>query len=82
MRLLLAGIGVSSLGDGISTVTIAWLAVRIAPTELLGLFVGLAIAAYTLPGVIGAWRSEASSADARRAPSSSRIAFCEPVASA
>ena len=54
MRLLLAGIGVSSLGDGISTVTIAWLAVRIAPTELLGLFVGLAIAAYTLPGVIGA----------------------------
>ena len=31
MRLLLAGLGVSSLGDGISTVTIAWLAVRIAP---------------------------------------------------
>ena len=54
MRLLLAGLGVSALGDGISTVTIAWLAVRTAPAGSLGLFVGLAIAAYTLPGVIGA----------------------------
>jgi MFS family permease len=54
MRLLLAGIGVSSLGDGISTVTIAWLAVRTAPAGSLGLYVGLAVAAYTLPGVIGA----------------------------
>ena len=54
MRLLLAGLGVSSLGDGISTVTVAWLAVQIAPEGSLGLFVGLAIAAYTLPGVIGA----------------------------
>jgi len=53
-RLLLAGLGVSSLGDGISTVTVAWLAVQTAPEGSLGLFVGLAIAAYTLPGVIGA----------------------------
>ena len=53
-RLLLAGLGVSSLGDGISTVTIAWLAVRTAPAEWLGVYVGLAVAAYTLPGVIGA----------------------------
>jgi predicted MFS family arabinose efflux permease len=53
-RRLLAGLGVSSLGDGMSTVTIAWLAVRVAPAGRLGLFVGLAIAAYTLPGVIGA----------------------------
>ncbi len=53
-RLLLAGLGVSSLGDGISTVTIAWLAVRTAPEGSLGLFVGLAIAAYTLPGIVGA----------------------------
>ena len=37
-----------------STVTIAWLAVRTAPSGELGLFVGLAIAAYTLPGAIGA----------------------------
>jgi MFS family permease len=53
-RLLLTGLGASSLGDGLSTVTIAWLAVRIAPASDVGLFVGLAVAAYTLPGVIGA----------------------------
>ncbi len=34
--------------------TIAWLAVRTAPAGSLGLFVGLAVAAYTLPGVLGA----------------------------
>jgi MFS family permease len=54
MRLLLAGLGVSSLGDGISTVAIAWLAVDTAPAGSVGVFVGLAIAAYTLPGIIGA----------------------------
>ena len=53
-RRLLAGLGASSLGDGMSTVTIAWLAVRVAPPGEVGLFVGLAMAAYTLPGVIGA----------------------------
>jgi hypothetical protein len=53
-RLLLTGLGASSLGDGLSTVTIAWLAVRIAAASEVGLFVGLAVAAYTLPGVIGA----------------------------
>jgi predicted MFS family arabinose efflux permease len=53
-RRVLIGLGVSALGDGMSTVTIAWLAVRVAPTGELGVFVGLAVAAYTLPGVIGA----------------------------
>lgn len=53
-RRLLAGLGVSALGDGISTVTIAWLAVRTAPAGQLGLFVGLALAAYTFPGAAGA----------------------------
>jgi MFS family permease len=53
-RRLLIGLGVSALGDGMSTVTIAWLAVRVAPAGALGEFVGLAVAAYTLPGVIGA----------------------------
>jgi predicted MFS family arabinose efflux permease len=37
-----------------STITIAWLAVRIAPAGALGLYVGLAVAAYTLPGAVGA----------------------------
>src|SRR5438105_13097191 len=41
-RRLLPGLGVSALGDGMSTVTIAWLAVRTAPTGELGLFVVLA----------------------------------------
>jgi len=53
-RRLLSGLGVSSLGDGMSTVTIAWLAVRTAPAGEIGLFVGLAVAAYTLPGAVGA----------------------------
>jgi predicted MFS family arabinose efflux permease len=53
-RRLLSGLGVSSLGDGMSVVTIAWLAVRTAPAGELGLFVGLAVAAYTLPGAVGA----------------------------
>ena len=50
----MTGLGVSSLGDGMSVVTIAWLAVRVAPSGELGVFVGIALAAYTLPGVIGA----------------------------
>jgi MFS family permease len=53
-RRLLSGLGVSSLGDGMSTVTIAWLAVQTAPPGQLGLFVGLALAAYTLPAAVGA----------------------------
>jgi MFS family permease len=53
-RRVLIGLGVSALGDGMSAVTIAWLAVRVAPDGELGVFVGLALAAYTLPGVIGA----------------------------
>ena len=54
-RRLLSGLGISSLGDGMSTVTIAWLAVRTAPAGALGLYVGLAVAAYTLPGAVGAF---------------------------
>jgi hypothetical protein len=36
------------------TVTVAWLAVLIAPADNLGVFVGLAVAAYMLAGAIGA----------------------------
>jgi MFS family permease len=53
-RIFLAGLGVSALGDGLSVVTIAWLAVVSAPPGDTGLFVGIAVAAYTLPGVVGA----------------------------
>jgi MFS family permease len=54
-RRLLAGLGVSALGDGMSAVTVAWLALQLAPADHVGVYVGLAVAAYTLPGVIGAW---------------------------
>lgn len=53
-RRFLAGLGVSALGDGMSVVTIAWLAVLIAPSHRVGIYVGVAVAAYTLPGVAGA----------------------------
>ena len=53
-RRLLAGLGVSALGDGMSMVSVAWLAVLIAPPGSPGFFVGLAVAAYTLPGAVGA----------------------------
>ena len=36
------------------TVTVAWLAVLIAPADNLGVFVGLAVAACMLAGAIGA----------------------------
>lgn len=45
----------SSLGDGLSAVTVAWLALPLAPARHVGVYVGLAVAAYTLPGVVGAW---------------------------
>src|SRR5687767_11118949 len=42
----------SDLGDGMSTVAVAWLALTIAPGS--GTLVGLAVAAYILPGAVGA----------------------------
>lgn len=53
-RRLLSGLGVSALGDGMSMVSVAWLAVQTAPAGSTGVFVGLALAAYTLPGAAGA----------------------------
>ena len=49
----LTGLGVSSLGDAMTTVTVAWLAVLLAPAGNLGVFVGFVVAAYMLAGVIG-----------------------------
>lgn len=53
-RRLLPAMVASDLGDGMSVVTVAWLAVLIAPAGRAGLFVGAAVAAYALPGAIGA----------------------------
>ena len=51
---LVVGFGVSYLGDGMSFVAVAWLAIELAPQATVGLWVGGAVAAYTLPGVAGA----------------------------
>jgi MFS family permease len=54
LRRILPGILVSALGDGMSMVAVAWLAVQIAPPEQAGVWTGLAVAAYALPATIGA----------------------------
>jgi MFS transporter, DHA3 family, macrolide efflux protein len=54
MRRLLPGYALSALGDGMSAVAIAWLALRLAPEADRGLWVGAAVAAYSVPGVLGA----------------------------
>ncbi|MGW3564384.1 MFS transporter [Streptomyces sp. NPDC000941] len=53
-RRLILGFAVSYLGDGMSFVAVAWLAIELAPQGATGLWVGGAVAAYTLPGVVGA----------------------------
>jgi hypothetical protein len=53
-RRVLPGAAASALGDGMSAVAIAWLALKLAPAGSRGLWVGAAVAAYTLPGAVGA----------------------------
>src|SRR5258708_26285909 len=53
-RRLILGFAVSYLGDGMSFVAVAWLAIELAPRATAGLWVGGALAAYTMPGVAGA----------------------------
>jgi len=54
LRRLLPGLAASALGDGMSMVAVAWLAVTIAPADQAALWTGLAVAAYTLPATLGA----------------------------
>jgi DHA3 family macrolide efflux protein-like MFS transporter len=54
VRRLLPGYTLSALGDGMSTVAVAWLALQLAPLGSRGLWVGAAVAAYTMPGALGA----------------------------
>ncbi|SDT78517.1 Predicted arabinose efflux permease, MFS family [Streptomyces sp. TLI_053] len=53
-RRLLPALAVSDLGDGMSAVAVPWLALQLAPPGQAGLFVGAAVAAYVLPGALGA----------------------------
>ena len=54
LRRVLPGAAASALGDGMSAVAIAWLALELAPPGSRGLRVGAAVAAYSLPGAAGA----------------------------
>jgi MFS family permease len=54
LRRVLPGMFVSALGDGMSMVAVAWLAVQIAPPGQEGVWTGLAVAAYSLPATAGA----------------------------
>lgn len=51
---ILPGLVLSAVGDGMSAVAVGWLALQLAPGHARGLWVGLAIAAYALPGAVGA----------------------------
>ncbi|MEV4133924.1 MFS transporter [Dactylosporangium sp. NPDC049742] len=50
---VLPGLVLSALGDGMSAVAVGWLALQLAPADARGLWVGLAVAAFTLPGAVG-----------------------------
>jgi Transmembrane secretion effector len=49
---LLPGLAISSLGDGMSSIAVAWLAIRIAVPDQRSVLVGVAVAAFTLPGAL------------------------------
>ncbi|MBG0564100.1 MFS transporter [Actinoplanes aureus] len=53
LRRVLPATLVSALGDGMSMVAVAWLAVQIAPPGQAGIWTGLAVAAYALPAPLG-----------------------------
>lgn len=54
LRRVLPAMLLSAIGDGMSVVAVAWLAVRIAPQSQVGVWTALAVAAYTLPATLGA----------------------------
>ncbi|MEV6303442.1 MFS transporter [Actinoplanes sp. NPDC051861] len=54
LRRILPALAVSALGDGMTMVAVAWLAVQIAPAGQTAVWTGLAVAAYSLPATAGA----------------------------
>lgn len=53
LRRVLPGLAVSALGDGMALVAVTWLALEVAPPGQRGVWVAIAVAAYTLPGAAG-----------------------------
>lgn len=54
LRRVMPAMLLSAIGDGMSVVAVAWLALRIAPADQAGVWTALAVAAYTLPATFGA----------------------------
>jgi hypothetical protein len=54
LRRLLPAFALSAIGDGMSAVGVAWLAIRTAAPAGRDLVASVAVAAYTLPGAAGA----------------------------
>jgi predicted MFS family arabinose efflux permease len=54
LRRVLPGMLISALGDGMSMVAVAWLALAIAPPGQAAVWIGLAVAGYALPAPLGA----------------------------
>jgi predicted MFS family arabinose efflux permease len=54
LRQVLPAMLLSAIGDGMSLVAVAWLAVSIAPQNQSGVWTALAVAAYALPATFGA----------------------------
>jgi predicted MFS family arabinose efflux permease len=53
-RRLLPVFALSDLGDGMTVVAVAWMALALAPEGRQGALIGIAVAAYVLPGAVGA----------------------------
>ncbi|MET9019453.1 MFS transporter [Actinopolymorpha sp. NPDC004070] len=85
LRRLLGAFGVSDLGDGMSVVAVPLLAIEIAAPGQAGMLVGASVAAYALPGVVGAlvfgrWLRRLPAAPLLLADSSLRAACLSAVA--
>ena len=86
-RGVVPAIAASDVGDGMSMVAIVWLAMQIAPQDTAGPFIGAAVAAYVLPGAVGAllfgrWLRGLSARRLLRANALVRAVFlgCVPLA--
>ena len=53
-RRLMPAFALSDLGDGMTVVAVAWMALALGPDGRQGTLIGIAVAAYILPGALGA----------------------------
>ncbi|MEU8084151.1 MFS transporter [Micromonospora sp. NPDC049101] len=53
LRRVLPGLAVSALGDGMAVVAVTWLAIDLAPADRRGIWIALAMAAYSVPSAVG-----------------------------